>query len=272
MMDGFMLQFFPTAIFACGAVVILFLRNHTLGAALVLLGFFWNDWVRIVRGLFRSLRLRAIREDDPDAKLAWLLIVSTIPTGILGITFEDQIRSYFTGAVSAAAFLVANGALLYGAELLRRKFARNAAAPEGGDMSARASDARIAKLTWWQGIKVGTMQILALMPGFSRTGSAIAGGLLVGLSHEDAVRFSFLLATPVIGAAAALELPQLALAGNGAVIGISLAGAACSAVFAYLSVRFLTKYFEFEGHKLTPFAAYCAIVGAAALLLFAVGR
>jgi undecaprenyl-diphosphatase len=126
---------------------------------------------------------------------------------------------------------------------------------------------RIAKLSFWQGIKVGTMQILALIPGFSRTGSAIAGGLLTGLSHEDATRFSFLLATPIIGAAAVLELPLLFSSGNSAAITVAIFGALAAALFAYLSVRFLTAYFAAKNRTLAPFAAYCFLAGLAAILL-----
>ena len=170
-------------------------------------------------GLFRSLRDREIKESDHDAKLGWLLVAGTIPAGILGLLFKDQIQQYFISPRSAAFFLIVNGFLLSGAELLRRR-------KKNEPSDILRSDARIAKLSFWQGIKVGTMQILALIPGFSRTGSAIAGGLLTGLSHEDATRFSFLLATPIIGAAAVLELPLLFSSGNVRVIDVSFRGSA----------------------------------------------
>jgi undecaprenyl-diphosphatase len=125
---------------------------------------------------------------------------------------------------------------------------------------------RIAKLSWRQAIAVGTAQALALIPGFSRSGATMGGGLLVGLSNEDAARYSFLLATPIIGAAAVLKLPEL-LGKSGHVIGTALVGAACAAVTAYLSVRFLLKYFE--TNTLTPFAVYCVIVGTLCTIGFA---
>lgn len=236
-----------------------FLVATHFATALVLLAFFWNDWMRILKGFFRSFREREIKESDSDAKLAWLLVVSTIPTGILGLLFKEQIQHYFISAQSAAFFLMLNGLLLAGAEILRRR-----KKIEQSDLSR--SDARIAKLSFWQGIKVGTMQILALIPGFSRTGSTIAGGLLSGLSHEDAVRFSFLLSTPIIGAAAVLELPQLLLSGNVAAIQASFFGAIASAFFAYLSVKFLTSYFATENRTLAPFAIYCFFAGIVAMI------
>lgn len=239
---------------------LMFLVATHFATAIVLLCFFWDDWVRIVKGLFRSLRDREIKESDPDAKLGWLLIAGTIPAGILGLFFKDQIQQYFISARSAAVFLIVNGFLLAGAEILRRRKKK-----ESSDI--KESDSRIAKLSFWQGIKVGTMQILALIPGFSRTGSTIAGGLLTGLSHEDAVRFSFLLSTPIIGAAAALELPQLFSSGNSTMIMVAVCGALASALFAYLSVKFLTAYFAAENRTLAPFALYCFLAGIAAIIL-----
>jgi undecaprenyl-diphosphatase len=239
---------------------LMFLVVTHCATALVLLLFFWKDWARIVKGLFRSLCDREIKESDHDAKLGWLLVAGTIPAGILGLLFKDQIQQYFISPRSAAFFLIVNGFLLFGVELLRRR-------KKNEPSDILRSNERIAKLSFWQGIKVGTMQILALIPGFSRTGSAIAGGLLTGLSHEDATRFSFLLATPIIGAAAVLELPLLFSSGNSSVIDVCAAGALAAAFFAYVSVRFLTSYFATENRTLAPFAAYCVLAGIAAMAL-----
>jgi len=214
--------------------------------------------VRLVSGFFRTVRERKIREGDTDARLVWLLIVGTIPAGLVGLLFKHFIRVQLLSGYFAAIFLALNGVLLFVAEILRRK------APLS---DAASSDQRISKMSWWQGFKVGLMQVLALMPGFSRTGSTIAGSLIVGLSHEDAVRYSFLLSTPIIAAAAALELPKLIASGNFSAIGVSVAGGICAALFSFLSVKFLTAYFKTENRKLTPFAVYCLAFGLAALLL-----
>ena len=193
--------------------------THT-ATALVLLGFFWRDWARIIRGLGRSLRDREIRADDADAKLGWLLVVGTIPAGILGVLLQDKLRSIFASPQSAAIFLFLNGFLLYGAELLRRR----APAPEQGD-----PDERIARrVSYRSSFVVGAAQALALIPGFSRSGATMGGGLLVGLSNEDAARFAFLLATPIIGAAAALKLPDLFGSSGAGVRGPALVGASTS--------------------------------------------
>jgi undecaprenyl-diphosphatase len=238
---------------------ITFLVATHLATALVLLGFFWQDWVRIVRGLGRSLRDREIADDDVDAKLAWLLIIGTIPAGILGLLLEHALRHAFASARSAAFFLMLNGIMLYGAERLRRR----APAAGEGDPDARI----VQRVGWRSAFGVGAIQALALIPGFSRSGATMGGGLLVGLSNEDAARFAFLLATPIIGAAAALKLPDLfGAAGNG-VRGPALVGALCSAVTAYLAVRFLMRFFE--TNRLTPFAYYCFAAGLALTIYFA---
>jgi undecaprenyl-diphosphatase len=236
-----------------------FLVATHAATALVLLGFFWRDWVRIVKGLGRSLRDREIRVDDQDAKLGWLLIVGTIPAGILGLLLEHKLRSIFASPQSAAIFLFLNGFVLYGAELLRRR----APEPEQGD-----ADERIARrVTYRSAFTVGAAQALALIPGFSRSGATMGGGLLVGLSNEDAARFAFLLATPIIGAAAALKLPELFGSSGNGLRGPALVGALCSAATAYLAVRFLMRFFE--TNRLTPFAVYCWAAGAAAAIYFA---
>jgi undecaprenyl-diphosphatase len=237
-----------------------FLVATHFATALVLLGFFWRDWLLIIKGLGRSLRERQIRESDPHARLGWLLVVGTIPAGILGLLLEGKLRHIFASPQSAAVFLMLNGVLLYGAELLRRR----APVDEEGD-----PDARIAhRLSWSEATGVGTAQALALIPGFSRSGATMAGGLLAGLSNVDAARFAFLLATPIIGAAAILKLPELAGSQGNGVRGPALVGAICAAFTAYLSVRFLMRFFE--TNRLTPFAIYCFFAGLAATIYFAV--
>lgn len=245
---------------------ITFLVATHLATALVLLGFFWRDWVRIIRGLGRSLRDRGIAPDDKDAKLAWLLVVGTIPAGILGLLLEHPLRHAFASAQSASIFLALNGLLLYGAERLRRR------APSATAVSAVASgepDTRIAeKLTFKSAVFVGVAQAIALIPGFSRSGATMGGGLLAGLNNEDAARYGFLLATPIIGAAAILKLPDLFGPAGDGLRGQALVGALCSAVTAYIAVKFLMKFFE--TNKLTPFALYCGLAGVAASIYFAV--
>ena len=234
-----------------------FLVAVHLATAIVLLGFFWHDWVRILKGIWRSLRDREIAADDTDAKLGWLLVVGTIPAGILGLTLESELRKLFASPTAAAIFLMCNGLMLFGAEALRRRAVQTDA----------DDDARIAKqMGWWSAVGVGASQAIALIPGFSRSGASMGGSLLVGLSNKDAARFAFLLATPIIGAAALLKLPELLGSQGDGVRGQALVAALCAAVTAYLSVRFLMRFFE--TNTLIPFAVYCVAAGLACTIYF----
>lgn len=234
-----------------------FLIATHAATAFVLFLFFIQDWKRLGMGIFRSLKNREINEKDADAKLAWILIVTTIPAGLLGVLFEEFFKNLFASPNIVAIVLVFNGGMLFIGEILRRKSKLQETTVN--------SDKRLAKLTWIQSIQVGFLQCIALIPGFSRTGATITGGLLVGLSHEDAVRFSFLLATPIIGAAAVLKLPELATQASQQMLGPTIVGAVFAGCGAYFSVRFLIKYFKTE--KLWPFAVYCVLFGILALLV-----
>jgi undecaprenyl-diphosphatase len=247
-----------------------FIVGLHVATAVALLVFFWRDWLRIVAGFVSSLRYRRLR--TPGERLAWLLIVGTIPVGICGLLLEHLFRTTLGRPVPAAAFLIANGVVLYGAELLRRRadvtLPALATTAAGGPDSARdvdaAADARLAQMSLGRATLIGSAQVLALLPGLSRSGVTMAAGLLRGLSHEDAARFSFLLATPVILAAGALKIPDLVGPLGAGIHGPIIAGSIASFVSAYLAVRFLTRYFETR--TLTPFAVYCVLFGTASLI------
>jgi undecaprenyl-diphosphatase len=237
-----------------------FLVATHFATALVLLLFFLRDWIKIVGGILRSLRMREVREDDTYARLGWLLIVGTVPAGILGLLLQDSLRKLFASPSVASAFLIVNGVALLAFERLRRR------PPRPGDYLGNA-DARIAKLHWRQAITVGTSQALALIPGISRSGFAMGGGLISGLSNEDAARYSFLLATPVILAAAALKLPELLGSQGNGVRGPALVAGICAAVTTFFAVKFLLRYFE--TNRLSPFGIYCIGLGVVSTLVFA---
>ncbi len=239
-----------------------FLIATHLATAIVLLLLFLKDWVRIVKGLGRSLRMREIRDDDVDARLGWLLVAGTIPVGIIGLLLQDPLRKLFASPQTAAAFLIVNGIALLVFERLRRR------PPRPGDHEGDG-DARIAKLSWRQAIAVGTSQAAALIPGISRSGFTMGGGVLVGLSNEDAARYGFLLATPVIFAAAALKLPELLGSQGNGVRGPALVAGVCAAFTTFFAVKFLLKFFE--TNRLTPFGVYCAGLGVVCTLIFALG-
>lgn len=237
-----------------------FLVATHCATAAVLFAFFFRDWMRIFRGLGRSLRDRQIRDDDDDARLGWVLVVGTIPAGLLGLLLEHSLRSLFASAQSAAAFLIVNGVLLLFFERFRRR------PPRPGDYRGD-SDPRIAKMSFKQALAIGSAQAAALIPGISRSGITMGGGLLTGLSNEDAARYAFLLATPIIGAAGVLKLPELLGSAGDGVRAQAVVGALAAAFATYLAVKFLLKFFE--TNRLTPFGVYCIAIGTVSTLAFA---
>ena len=263
-----------------------FIVGLHVATAAALVVFFWRDWVRIVGGLLTSIRDR--RVETPDQRLAWLLVLATIPVGIAGLLLEHTFRTTLSKPVATSAFLALNGLVLLGAEQLRRRAmpVSSVSAPDavdrrmagvGGDGSATAvvderdiaveSDHTLARLPVGRAVLIGCAQIAALLPGISRSGVTMSAGLLRGLSHEDAARFSFLLATPVIAAAGLLKIPDLTgPLGNG-IRGQVLLGSVLSFIGAYLSVRFLTRYFQVR--SLRPFGFYCLAAGVGCLIYFA---
>ena len=272
-----------------------FIVGLHVATALALLVYFWRDWIRIIGGFFTSLRDRAVT--TPDQRLAWMIIIATIPVGIVGLLAEHTFRVIFGKAIIAAYFLIANGVVLYAGERWRPRSSKladeqvtaerelgQAAAAEreyatvpagqrmpgrhaGGHQAVRQqefsnavrSDVRLSKAGFRESLLIGSTQILALFAGISRDGTAMVTGMFRGLSREDAARFSFLLSTPVILAAGALKIPDLlGSLGNG-IRGQILVGSLLSGIGAYLAVRFLVRYFQTR--TLYPFAIYCLVVG-----------
>ncbi|MCR6489175.1 undecaprenyl-diphosphate phosphatase [Amycolatopsis sp. OK19-0408] len=233
---------------------------HVATAAALLL-FFRRDWVRITGGFFSSIRHRRVRTSGE--RLAWLIVLATIPVGVSGLLLEHLFRTTLGKPLPAAAFLIANGVVLYGGELLRRRAVTAVDAPGAASATDVAADERLSRMSFGRGVLIGSAQVLALLPGISRSGVTMVAGLLRGLSHEDAARFSFLLATPVILAAGVLKIPDLFGPLGAGIHGQVLVGSLASFVSAYLAVRFLTRYFHTR--TLTPFALYCVLAGAGAL-------
>ncbi len=235
-----------------------------LGTALALLCFYWRDWAILVRAFFRTA-LKGRLDADPQGRTIWLLIVGTIPVGLLGLFLQKPIQNAFfqeRWPVLPAAFLAFNGAVLLMGEVLRRR-----QEPGGLDrLKVEASFGSINDLSFPQAFFIGLAQAGALIPGISRSGISMVAGLRARLSHEEALRFSFLLATPVILLAALLEIPKLFGAGQSVLLD-AFAGGAMAFIAAFLSVMFLTKYFQVG--RLTPFAYYCLGAGLLSFLFFA---
>jgi undecaprenyl-diphosphatase len=298
-----------------------FIVGLHVATAIALLIYFWRDWVRIIGGFFSSIRDRDI--STTDQKLAWMIIVATIPVGLAGLLFEHAFRVIFGKPILAAVFLVVNGVILFSGEKFRTKKSLQAdkeaaeerrlatapaelqrepaagvvavgltAAGDGGatvappprrpghgshaaakpdprtlraaeSAAAVRADRRLSKLDYLQTTIIGAAQILALLAGISRDGVTMVAGMFRGLSREDAARFAFLLATPVILAAGALKVGDLIHLGHG-IYGPILAGSILSGIGAYVSVRFLVRYFQTR--TLTPFAIYCVLFGLGSII------
>jgi undecaprenyl-diphosphatase len=256
-----------------------------VATALALLLFFRDDWVRVIQGFISSVKRKRIR--TPYEKLAWLLIFSTIPVGLAGVVLDKVLRSTLGKPVYAGVFLMINGLVLYLAErgpgkaLNAKKGGRRGRGGAVSDTTVReldkhgrelppdiASDVRLARLSVKNGMVVGAAQIFGLFPGLSRSGSTIVAGLFKGMSREDAARFAFLLATPVILLAGVYKLPTLMSSQYSAWLGPAFVGALVAFVASYLSVKFLVRYFE--NKSLMPFAIYCGVVGALSVVYFGV--
>ncbi len=308
-----------------------FIVGMHVATAIALVIYFWRDWLRIIGGFFASLGqifrpapgTRRWRLQSAEQRLAWLIILATIPVGLAGLKYEHLFRVITGHAITAAYFLIANGLILYAGERFRRPASRRAdreqaeeasapqpqgqhqpvryrAAPSpavqpqtalaggpaavgtgdgrltagrhaSGQRGARqaevlqavAADQRLAGTGVVRVLLIGSAQVMALLAGISRDGVCMVVGMFGGLSRQDAARFSFLLATPVIFAAGALKLGDLmGPLGNG-IRGQVLLGSLLSGIGAYLSVRFLVRYLRTR--TLYPFAAYCVIAGAGSL-------
>lgn len=279
-----------------------FLVALHIGTATALLIYFRDDWQTVVTAFVRSVQKGQIG-DDNDQRLAWMVLLGTIPAGLVGFILEKPLKSLFASPSIAAAFLIVNGAIMFAGErLLQRQVAVgggveaegvsndlvaarlqrvvggsptpatvSVASPEPSSSEAGLATSRperyrdITQLSWRDAGIVGFAQIGALIPGISRSGVTMVAGLAAGLTHEAAARYAFLLATPIIGAAGLLELPQLFGHQGRHILGYALIGMVLAGVAAYLSVRYLMRYFEFG--RLYPFAYYCVGAGLLSLAL-----
>jgi undecaprenyl-diphosphatase len=224
-----------------------------LGTALALIVFYRAQWYAIVGALARSV-VRGRLSEDRDERIGWRLVVGTIPVGILGIIFEAPVRRLFGSPAPAALFLVVNGLVMFAGEALRRR-----------QYGTSAGTKPIEELSYPASLLIGVAQSFALLPGISRSGISMVAGLLCDLDHENAARFSFLLATPVILAAGLLEVPKLLVPEAHLVLVEAIFGGIAAGIAAYLSVAFLTRYFR--SNDLRPFGWYCVLLGAVSFVL-----
>jgi undecaprenyl-diphosphatase len=217
-----------------------------LGTAIALLIYFWRDWLNFGLSLFGLSGARSAA----DRRIFGLLVLATIPAVLAGSLFRKIIGDAFATPAIAAAFLIVNGILLY-----------------FGDRVGEESHGRLDQLNWKGALAAGVAQCFALIPGISRSGSTIVAGVLAGLSHAEAARFSFLMGTPIILAANVYEAPKLMK--EGATLGpMALLSGMVSGIVAYVSIVVLMRWFNrHEFQALTPFGYYCAAAGAVSLAI-----
>jgi len=238
-----------------------------VATAIALLVYFRAEWVRIITAFLQTLRTRRLQ--TPDERLAWLLVVATVPAGITGLALEHTLRTLFAKPLSAAVFLTINGLILFAGEGARRRAAVRAlvVAHPTGPAAGGDEGRRLDTLDFKEAGAVGVAQIGALFAGVSRSGITMVAGLVRGLDHEDAARFSFLLATPIILAAGVYKVPDLAGHLGDGVRGQALVGAVFAGLAAFVSVRFLLRFFQTR--TLLPFAIYSLAVGIISIIRFA---
>jgi len=231
-----------------------------VGSAVGLLIFFWRDWVEIVRAFFATLGKR--KAETPTERLAWLIIVASIPVGILGVAFEHTLRVATATPEIAAIFLVINGIILLGAERLRKRAEVRALARREGmkDDGGRILDT----LEYREAAVIGVGESTALVAGISRDGVVMATGLARGLDNVDAAKFSFLLATPIILLAGLYKLPDLTGPNGNGIRGEAVIASISACITAIITVRWLMKYFKHG--NLVPFGIYCVVFGLAMVI------
>jgi undecaprenyl-diphosphatase len=286
-----------------------FIVGLHVATAIAMIIFFWRDWVRIIAAFFASLGhvlrpaegTRRWELQNIDQRLAWMIIVATIPVAIAGALLQHLFTHVFSKPVLTAGFLFVNGLILLGGERLRRRGAgteaeqiaadravardrqratvgagerddggrapgssgRHSAAPRGFREAQLAleADRRLVGLGFGGGLLLGASQILALLPGISRDGIVMVSGMVRGLTRQDAARFSFLLSAPVIFAAGVFKLHDLTGPLGHGIRGPVLFGSLLAGIGAYLALKFLMRYLSDPRRTLTPFAIYCLVAG-----------
>jgi undecaprenyl-diphosphatase len=231
-----------------------------VGSAIGLLIYYRRDWVQIIAAFFRTLGKR--RVETSTERLAWLIIIASLPAGVIGLIFEKQLRTITAKPEVAAIFLMVNGLLLFAFERFRKRAeVRELAEREG----AKADGARrLETLEYREALLVGFAQSTALVAGISRDGVTMGTGLARGLDHSDSARFAFLLATPIILAAGVFKLPDLLGHLGDGIRGQAVVAMVVAAITAVFTVAFLVKYFKTR--TLVPFGVYCLLFGLAMLI------
>lgn len=226
-----------------------------IGTLVAVVAYFWKDIIQMLKSFFASLVdipkgqfLQGIK-DDQFKKLAWFVLIGTIPAGLAGILLKDFFESLFSNVIIVGFFLIITGFLLWGSERVSRKI---------------VDKKSLKKMNIKEALIMGTAQAAAIAPGISRSGSTISAGLFLGLERELAARFSFLLSIPAILGAALVQTKDIS-----SILDIStasaLAGFLAAIITGYLAIKLMLKLVK--ERDLLIFAYYCWIVGPLAIIL-----
>lgn len=256
-----------------------------LATAVALVVYFWKDWLKVLGGFLGCFRHGKLVYDK-ESKFAWLLVAGTVVVGAAGLVLEKKLRLLFEDPSRAwivGCILVVNGFVMLFGDFMKRKSVQHTpgelehapdlamhAALVGGtvssnptslDYESRKYTKEAEDLSFGRAAFIGATQTFALLPGISRSGVTIVAGLFSGLTYEEASRFTFMLATPVIGLAAILKVPSLLKPENHEILHLAIYGSIVAFAAAFLSVRFLMKYFH--NNRLSPFGYFCILFGLA---------
>ncbi len=222
-------------------------------SAITLLLIFWKRWLKLIKAFFRSLKSRSL--ETPESRIIWLILLATIPVGVLGIAFERDFQVLFSEPLAASIFLTLNGIILIIAEKSSKR-----------KTLTDSDETLIHRISFQNAFTIGVAQSAALLPGISRFGVTMGAGLNRGLSHSAASDFAFLLATPVILGAGLLKIPDLFNPEISHILGPVIVGSIIAALGTYISVKILVNWFK--NHTLYPFAIYCLIIGMISMVKF----
>ncbi|MBV9804541.1 MAG: undecaprenyl-diphosphate phosphatase [Solirubrobacterales bacterium] len=231
-----------------------------VGSAIGLLIYFWKDWVELVKAFFATLSKRRI--ETTTERLAWLIIVASIPVGIIGLVLEHKLRTLTAKPEIASIFLVVNGFILLAGERVRRRAEVRALAAR--ESTTRDGGRPMEALSYKEAGIIGAAESTALIAGISRDGVVMSAGLARGLDNASAAKYSFLLATPIILVAGLYKIPDLTGPNGNGVRGAAVIAAIAAAIVAVFTVHFLTRYFKTR--TLIPFAIYCLLFGTAMII------
>lgn len=227
-----------------------------VGTLVAVIGYFWKDILAMIKAFLSSLKdlfrgkFKEGVKEDPFKRMTWLVLVGTIPAGLMGVLLKDQFESLFNSITAVGFFLLITGVILWAAEWIAKK-------------NSGKKGKQIKEVSFTNSLVIGLFQGFAIAPGISRSGSTIAASLFSGLERNLAARYSFILSIPAILGAALIQTKDIVSFDSN--IGVLISGFLSAMIFSYLAVKFMMGYIQ--KHSLVIFSYYCWIVGGLTLLI-----